>query len=355
MVKKTALYDEHVALSAHMVEFANTLLPVRYQSEKDEHLAVRNAVGMFDISHMGEFIISGADAIKFLQRLLTNNVDALDIQKAQYTLLLNVDGGMVDDLMLYRLEENRFLLCVNAANIEKDKAHIIAMRHNDDIVFDNVSDEYSLIALQGPQAERLLQRTTDSNLPGRHCVNRLTIAGVDVDVARTGYTGEDGFEIFVQNMHAVKIWQTLLNAGQNFSLLPCGLAARDSLRLEAGLRLYGQDMDETTSPLEAGLSFAIDMTKPDFLGKAQLLERKERSAKKLIGFRLEEKGVARHGFKIFDADHREIGVVTSGSWPPTQDFAIGFAYVREPFAHQTIFVDIRGRLVKALVRRPRFL
>lgn len=357
--KKTAIYDCHVRLGAQMVEFASTYLPVRYDSEKEEHLAVRTAVGMFDVSHMGEFFIEGQGAARFLQYILTNDVTRLAVGQAQYSLLLNEKAGIIDDLIVYRIANDRFLLCVNAANIDKDWRSITDKTKGFvDLNLENASDRFSQLALQGPKAIPLLQALTTEPLPKRFHIKSVKLSGIDALVARTGYTGEDGVEIFVSNQHAPKLWQLLIDRGQIFSLKPCGLAARDSLRLEAGLLLHGQDMDEATTPLEAGLMFAVDLKKADFVGKNALLSQKNLGAtKKLVGFRLAERGIARHGFKVMDKHQQEVGVVTSGSWPPNQETAVGLAYVRADQAHegQKILIDIRGRSVEAQITKPKFM
>jgi aminomethyltransferase len=359
VILKTPLYDIHQALGGQMVEFANTWLPVRYQSEKEEHLAVRNSVGMFDVSHMGEFIIEGNKADIFLDSILTSDIEKLKIDHAQYSLLLNEFAGIVDDLIVYRLDRDRFFLCVNANQIAKDEEHIRGYLNNtDEVLFNNASKDYAQIALQGPKAAQLLEDIIHDSLPMRFGINQINIAGIETLVARTGYTGEDGFEIFVLNKEAKNLWQLLYDRGQAYSLKPCGLAARDSLRLEAGFLLYGQDMDETVTPLEAGLLFAVAINKANFVGKEALKEQIIGGSKiKLGGFRLSEPGIARHGFIIFDEDDREIGIVTSGTLLPHQPRAIGLAYVLTEYAslQRVVFIDIRGRKVKATIEKTRFI
>jgi aminomethyltransferase len=351
--KKTALYQCHLDCKAQMVEFAHTLLPVRYHSEKDEHVAVRHSVGMFDVSHMGEFFIEGPHAHEFLQGLLTNNLDRLVDHQAQYSLLLNERGGIIDDLIVYRLGGQKYLLCVNAANIERDWHHVSSQASLvSGLVFKNASDEYGQIALQGPKAYQLIKSLTDDKIPERFFIERIKISGIDTLTARTGYTGEDGFEIFVANNQAPRLWNSLLDRGQAYEVKPCGLAARDSLRLEAGLLLHGQDMDETTTPLEARLMFAVDMTKPHFIGKDALVKQKAAGlTKKLMGFTMLDRGIARHGFNVFDQHHQEIGVVTSGTFPPQKSYGLGLAYILATHAKagQEILIDIRGRMAKARI------
>lgn len=348
--KKTPLYQCHKNLACFMTEFAGTTLPVRYGSEKEEHLAVRRDVGMFDISHMGEFFVEGSQAHPFLQSMLSNNLDRLAINQAQYTLLLNEQGGIIDDLIVYRLDTQKYLLCVNAANIAKDFGHLSQHICGRLVTLMDASDDYGLIALQGPKAVSLLKTLTNEQIPERFFMHHLTISGVETLTARTGYTGEDGCEIFVPSRDAQKLWESLMEHGHKFGLKPCGLAARDSLRLEAGLLLCGQDMDETTTPREAGLMFAVDMKKSDFLGKEALLRQKVHGApKKLMPFVMQDKGIARHGFKVFDHQAQEIGVVTSGTLPPEKMASIGLAYITSDCAHsgQEILIDIRGRMARA--------
>lgn len=351
--QKTPLYQCHVHRGCQLVEFANTMLPVRYDSEKEEHVAVRHHVGMFDISHMGEFMIEGNGAHDFLQHLLSNNVDRLGDFQAQYTLMLQESGGIIDDLIVYRLNHQSYLLIVNAANKQKDFAHL--MRHQKEFSAVEIRDEshkFGLIAVQGPKAEALIQSLSKDKLPLRFGVAHVLLAGIKVLLARTGYTGEDGFEIVVPKDDAATLWQCLLEHGAPYNLKPCGLAARDSLRLEAGLLLHGQDMDETTSPLEARLMFAVDMKKPNFIGKDALMKAKLHGVtKKLMPFVLNDAGIARHGFKVVDAEHKEIGVVTSGTLLPNTKNSMGLAYLETHYAHegQEIFIDIRGRLARAQV------
>lgn len=348
--KKTPLYQCHKNLVCFMTEFAGTTLPVRYGGEKEEHLAVRRDVGMFDISHMGEFFVEGLQAHPFLQSMLSNNLDRLAINQAQYTLLLNEQGGIIDDLIVYRLGAQKYLLCVNAANIAKDLRHLSEHVRGRSVTLVDASDDYGLIALQGPKAVSLLKTLTDGQMPERFFIHNLTVGGVETLTARTGYTGEDGCEIFVASQNAQKLWESLMEHGHRFGLKPCGLAARDSLRLEAGLLLCGQDMDETTTPREAGLMFAVDMKKTDFLGKVALVRQKtEGIAKKLMPFVMHDKGIARHGFKVFDHQTQEIGVVTSGTLPPEKPASIGLAYIKPGWAHpgQEILIDIRGRMAQA--------
>lgn len=353
--KKTALYDRHLALNGQMVEFSDTLLPVRYSSETEEHKAVREAVGIFDISHMGEFFIGGDDKKEFLQKLLTNNLDRLAKDQAQYTLLLNPKGGIIDDLIIYQMPD-KFLLCVNASNIEKDLLWIKEQALGFRVELHNASDDLSLIALQGPKSFELLRSITEEELPKRFYCRQIYLNGIDCLMAHTGYTGEEGVEIFVKNHEAKPLWDLLIERGQAFGIKPCGLAARDSLRLEAGLLLWGQDMDETISPLEAGLMFAVDLKK-DFIGQPALLAQKKLGlSKKLMGFSLKDRGIARHNCSVLDSLGSQIGLVTSGSFLPEKKLAFGLAYLKPDLkVGQEIFIDIRGRKCPAIIQKPKFL
>lgn len=358
VAQKTPLYESHLAHGGHMVEFAHTLLPVRYVSEHVEHDAVRSSVGVFDISHMGELFVRGADALSMLQYALTNNVEKLAIGHAHYTLMLNSDGGIIDDLIVYRLGEREYLLCVNAANIETDVRHIknIAKKFNCEV--HNASDSYGLLALQGPRAAALLSTLCEQPLPQRFCILELRINTINVLAARTGYTGEDGFEIFIKKENLVEIFNLLLDHGRSFDIKPCGLAARDSLRLEAGLMLHGQDIDETTTPLEASLMFAVALHKKEFIGKAALSHQKSNGIKrKLIGFKLLDRGLARHGYNVIANDGASIGVVTSAGYNSLNKLSFGLAYVEAYHARngEEVFISIRDRPCRALVCKTRFL
>ncbi|HXW60499.1 MAG TPA: glycine cleavage system aminomethyltransferase GcvT [Myxococcota bacterium] len=356
--QKTPLYYCHEALKAHMVTFANTWMPLRYDSEKEEHLAVRNAVGLFDVSHMGEFMLEG-NVRDFLQKMLTRDIYAMKSGKALYALMLNERAGIIEDLIVYCLGENSFMLCVNAANIERDwqwlSDHASAYKN---LSLLNVSNEYAQLALQGKNALSLLSALSSEAMPKRFWCKKMSLDNINCLVARTGYTGEDGVEIFVDPHKAEQLWHMLLEKGRAQNIKPCGLAARDSLRLEAGLLLHGTDINDQTTPLEAHLDFAVDKQNETFIGKlahdAQILSGTKQS---LVGFRLLERGVARHGFTVLNQDHQPIGTVTSGSWPPTKDLAIGLAMLEAPIPNPgtIIYIDIRNRAVKAEVTAPRFL
>lgn len=357
-VLKTPLYDCHLSLDASMAVFANTWLPVRYFSEKDEHLAVRNNAGLFDVSHMGEFLVSGPEARTFLQCMLTRNMHAIKCGQAYYGLMLNEQGGIIDDLLIYCLKEDTFLLVVNAANIQTDWQWLHSHVRDSKIKLSNVSHDYALLALQGPKALHILNALGVRDLRGRFQLSETQIKSLPCIIARTGYTGEDGVEIFINPADAKDLWNLLLLKGQDFGIKPCGLAARDSLRLEAGFLLHGSDINAETSPLSAHLNFAIDQHNDVFIGKKALEATKQQGIRKsLMGFRLLERGIARSGFEILNDNGQIIGNVTSGSWPPSQESAIGLAYLMTPTPDigSLVYIKIRDRLVKAQISRPRFL
>ena len=359
-MSKTALYDKHVSLGAKMVPFAGFDMPVQYTGVTEEHFAVREKVGIFDVSHMGQFFVEGSSAKDLLQFVTTNNVDSLENGKAQYTCLPNGNGGIVDDLIVYKMNDEKYFLVVNASNIEKDWNHI--SKHNEKFgaKLTNASDEMSLIAVQGPKATETLQKLTETNLseiPYYHFTEG-NIAGVEnVIISNTGYTGSGGFEIYFQNENAVKIWEALTEAGSEFGLIPCGLASRDTLRLEKGFCLYGNDIDDTTSPLEAGLGWITKFEK-DFVDKERFAKEKEDGiTRKLVGFEMQEKAIPRHDYVVMDAEGNEIGKVTSGTMSPMKKIGIGLAYVSRSHMKidSEIFIQIRNKNIPAKVVKLPFV
>lgn len=357
-MKKTALYDKHVALGAKMVPFAGYEMPVQYTGVKEEHLKVRNGVGMFDVSHMSEFYVKGDQAVALLQKVTTNDVSKLVPGKIQYTCLPNGKGGIVDDLLVYCISEKEFLLVGNASNIEKDWNWIKS--HNDmgaEMV--NESDAFSLFAVQGPKTSEALQKLTEVNLSEMKYYTFVIgeFAGIDdVIISATGYTGSGGFEIYVKNKDAEKVWDAIMEAGAEFDLKPIGLAARDTLRLEMGFCLYGNDIDDTTSPIEAGLGWITKFTK-DFIDKDLLQAQNENGTdRRLVGFNMIDRGIPRKDYRILDADGNEIGVVTSGTQSPSLDRAIGMGYVKsEMKAPGTeIFIEVRNKSLKAEITKVPF-
>ncbi|MFC6267883.1 glycine cleavage system aminomethyltransferase GcvT [Frigoriflavimonas asaccharolytica] len=357
-MNKTALYNTHVSLGAKIVPFAGFEMPVQYSGINEEHFAVREKVGMFDVSHMGQFFVEGEKAKDLLQFVTTNDVNLLENGKAQYTCLPNGNGGIVDDLIVYKMSDDKYFLVVNASNIEKDWNHISKHNENFGAKMTNSSDAMSLIALQGPLATATLQKLTDTKLeeiPYYH-FSTGSIDGVDdVIISNTGYTGSGGFELYFKNEVAEKLWNSILKAGEEFGILPCGLASRDTLRLEKGFALYGNDIDDTTSPLEAGLGW-ITKLDTDFVDKERIAKLKEDGiTKKLVGFEMQEKAIPRHDYEVVDAEGNIIGKVTSGTMSPMKKIGIGMAYVDKPhFKLGTdIFIKIRNKNVPAkIVKMP---
>ncbi len=354
-LKRTPLYEIHVKAGARMVPFGGWEMPVQYRGIIEEHRTVRSAVGLFDVSHMGEFEVEGPAALPVLQRLTTNDVAALAVGQVQYSLLCYPHGGIVDDLTLYRLGPDRFMMTVNAANIDKDWAWVT--QHGAEARWRNVSAETALIAVQGPHAERLVGRLGfDATALGYYRFVPGTVAGVRALVSRTGYTGEDGFELYVPAGEAVRLWSALMEAGAPDGVAPIGLGARDTLRLEMRYALYGNDIDETTNPIEAGLGWVVKAGKGDFIGREAIERaRAEGPRRKLVGLELVERAVARHGHPVV-LDGRPIGVVTSGSYGPSVDRSIALAYVETPHAAvgTELAVEIRGQARAARVVRTPF-
>lgn len=352
-MKNTALTHIHESLGAKMVPFAGFMMPVQYEGINIEHETVRNGVGVFDVSHMGEFHLKGKNALALIQKVTSNDASVLVDGKVQYSCLPNDDGGIVDDLLVYRITEDHYFLVVNASNIEKDWNWISS--HNDlGVEMTNVSDELSLLAVQGPKAAQALQSLTDIDLSAMeyYTVKIGTFAGIDnVIVSATGYTGSGGFEIYFKNKDAEHIWNAVFEAGEKFGIKPIGLAARDTLRLEMGFCLYGNDINDTTSPIEAGLGWITKFTK-DFTNSAALKKQKEEGvSKKLVAFEVIEKAVPRHDYEIVNEDGENIGVVTSGTMSPSLKKGIGMGYVKTAYAKlgTKIFIQIRNKAIPATV------
>ncbi|WP_227002684.1 glycine cleavage system aminomethyltransferase GcvT [Salicibibacter kimchii] len=353
--QRTILYDKHVELGAKMVPFGGFEMPVQYDSIKAEHRAVRDAVGLFDVSHMGEALIEGASALDTLQTILTNDASKLEVGKAQYSLMCNEKGGTVDDFLVYQLAPEQYMVIPNAANREKNIAWLKQHAKAGTTVSD-VSDDYALLALQGPKALDVLQPLTDDDV-GAIGVFRfqadVAVDGRSAIVSRSGYTGEDGFEIYCRTADAGAIWDALLAAGESARIKPCGLGARDTLRFEARLPLYGQELTETISPLEANLGFAVKVKKDaDFIGKEALAAEKEQGpTRKIVGIEMLDRGIPRTNYPIFDANDNEIGHVTSGTQSPTLGKNLGLAIVKADDASldTEIIVGVRKRKLKAKV------
>lgn len=354
MAKHTPLYDAHVGLGAKMVEFADWDMPVQYMGIKDEHLAVRNAAGLFDVSHMGEIEITGPGALALVQHISTNDASTMIDGKAQYSLMLNERGTVVDDVIIYRFTQERFIIVVNASNIEKD-FQWIRKHANNNVAVTNRSDDYALIAFQGPKAPEVLQGLTEIDLPSikRYHFSSGMVAGIkDVIFARTGYTGEDGFELFCDPSDAPALWIALLNAGKSLGVKPAGLAARDTLRIEMKYSLYDHEISEETNPYEAGLGWVVKMgDENNFYGKDVLVEIKKQGIKRrLVGFTMIDRAIPRQGYSIVK-DGNTVGEVTSGTMSPSLDIPIGIGFVPPDMrAVGTRFhIDIRGKLREAEV------
>ena len=362
--RKTPLYDEHVWLGAKMVPFAGWLMPVQYTSIVDEHQAVRNALGIFDISHMGQFIVDGAGAREWLNTMLTNNTNKLDISMGQYSFLLNERGGIIDDLIVYRIGDQKFLLVVNAARTEEDFAwlqnHVPAVEPAvstaKEIRLTDRSAKFGGVAIQGPRTAELFHALfgIDADLPSRNSIADLPFDGTTVSVARTGYTGEDGIEIFFRATDAVKLWSSALEKGKPVGIEPCGLGARDTLRLEMCYPLNGSDLSPKRNPIGAGLGFFVDLTKRNFIGRDALLKTKENGApEKLVAFRMKEKGPPpRPHYAVFQNGER-IGEATSGTLSPSLNYGIGMAYIDAAHVKigAQIDIEIRGKKFPAIIEK----
>jgi aminomethyltransferase len=354
--KKTPFYDIHVKNNAKIVEFAGFLMPIQFKGIMEEHRRVRSTVGLFDITHMGEFEVWGRDSLAFLQRVTTNDVSKLELNQVQYSCMCYDDGGIVDDLLVYRLPTH-YMLVVNASNIEKDfkwlKDHLFG-----DVKLKDVSDETALLALQGPEAEKVLSQLTDLDLSnlGFYWAAFGEVASMDMIFSRTGYTGEDGFELYTKPQDGESLWYSLMEAGKEFDIEPIGLGARDSLRLEMKYMLYGNDIDQTTNPLEAGLGWVVKLDKGDFIGNEPILKTKKEGLKrKLVPFVLKGKGFPRKGYEIHK-NGKKIGFVTSGTFSPSLEKGIGLGYVAVEHSTKGEELDImiRGKAEKAEIIKPPF-
>lgn len=355
----TSLNSKHKELGAKMVPFAGFEMPLQYAGLSVEHEVVRTGVGVFDVSHMGEFIIRGEGALDLIQRVTSNDVAALVDGKVQYSCLPNETGGIVDDLLVYRIDAKTYMLVVNASNIDKDWAHI-SKYNTAGVEMVNISDKTTLLAVQGPKAAEALQSLTDIPLAEMeyYSFKKGRFAGVDnVLVSATGYTGAGGFEVYFENEHADQMWNAIFTAGAPYGIQPIGLAARDTLRLEMGFCLYGNDINDTTSPLEAGLGWITKFTKPFTNSEALQKQKTNGVARKLVGFELIDRGIPRHDYPIVDADGKEIGIVTSGTQSPTLKKPIGMGYVPTAYSKpgSEIYISIRDKAIKAVVVKLPFL
>ena len=354
-MKTTPYTDIHIALGAKMADFAGFNMPIQYPTGiNEEHRVVREGVGVFDVSHMGEFWVKGEQALDFLQWITTNDVSVLEAGKAQYTCMPNGKGGIVDDLIIYKYSTTKYLMVVNAGNIDKDWEWVNKNNHFD-VTLENASDRYAQLAVQGPKATEMLQLLTDADLTAipYYAFREWSFAGVQgVIISNTGYTGAGGFELYFPKEYARQIWDALFEVGKDFGLEPCGLGARDSLRLEKWYCLYGHDIDDTTSPLEAGLGWITKLDAKDFIDKEFLVKQKaEGVTRKLVHFEMQERAIPRNGYDICDADGNTIGHVTSGIMVPTTKIGIGMGYVKKEFAKKEniIYIKIREKLQAAKI------
>jgi len=356
-LKRTPLFDEHVAAGGKIVPFGGFEMPVQYTSIIEEHTAVRTKAGLFDVSHMGEILIRGPRALDFVQKISCNDHSKMAAGRAQYTGLMYPEGTLVDDMLVHKMADDEYFLVVNAANTDKDFAYIRDLAAGEDgVEVANQSADYAQLALQGPLALEVLQTLTRTDLSAIRYYHFTSgeVLGHEALIARTGYTGEDGFEIYVAPEHAVEIWRRILDVGGPKGVIPAGLGARDTLRLEAGMCLYGNDIDRTTTPLEAGLAWIVKLDKGDFIGR-DVLERQAQEGvdRKLVGFEMVDRGIARHGFPVLldPGDGQPAGVVTSGTHSPTLRKAIGMAYVPSAVAEpgRRIWISIRGQVRKAAI------
>lgn len=358
MVKETYLHDKHVALGAKMVDFAGWHMPVQYSSIIEEHKTVRQNVGVFDVSHMGEVFVSGKDATKFLNKIVPQRIEKLAYEKAVYCQLTNKKGGLIDDLIIYKIGIENYLVICNASRVDDDINWFAINKKGFDVNIDNQSHNYSLLAIQGPKAINLMRKMGyDIEEQKSFTIKPAIICGIKLLASRTGYTGEDGFELLIENEYAQDLWDKILELGEEFGIKPIGLGARDTLRLEAGLHLYGNDLDETTTPIEAGLSWSIPKDKQDEYNGKEVITNQIANGidKKLIGIVMEDKNIARHGYEIYFKDEK-IGHVTSGCISPSTGKNIALAYVKnipEITTDTIIQVMIRDKLHNAkIVKRP---
>ncbi len=357
MTKQTFLHDKHVALGARMVDFAGWDMPVQYSSIIEEHKTVREAVGLFDVSHMGEVIVYGEDALPYLNKLVPQDVTKLVDSKAVYCQLTNKQGGIIDDLIIYKLEDKKYLIIANASRIDEDLNWMVRNKCGFEVSIVNESHNYSLLAVQGPKACELIKKLGVNELPPFFSIKRGELFNINLWISRTGYTGEDGVEIMVRNEFSEYLWDKLLEAGKEFGIKPIGLGARDTLRLEAALHLYGNDLDENTTPIEAGLAWSVCKNKTeDYNGKARIEEQLRNGVKKkLIGLKMLDKSIARHGYDVF-YNNEKIGVITSGGISPIRGDNIALAYIKNLdnlAVGSTIQVSIREKLHDAeIVKRP---
>ncbi|MGM9975226.1 MAG: glycine cleavage system aminomethyltransferase GcvT [Clostridiaceae bacterium] len=349
-LKKTSLFGHYEDYGGKIIDFAGWALPVQFAGIMEEHKAVREAAGLFDVSHMGEITVKGRDALKFVNHLITNDVSKLKDNQVLYTMMCYENGGVVDDLLVYRYSEDYYLLVVNASNAENDYKWIVNQKGSYEASVENISTEVSQLALQGPRAEEILQKLTEislSDIGFFHFKDKVSVSGKECLVSRTGYTGEDGFEIYCKNEDLVYLWDVILASGKEEGVLPIGLGARDTLRFEANLPLYGNELAQDITPLEAGFGFFVKLDKEEFIGKEALKKQKAEGVKrKIVGFEMVGKGIARHGYKVFKGEE-EIGFVTTGYLSPTLGKNIGLALIKTEYAEMEGIIEIQIRNKKA--------
>ena len=355
-MKRTPLYDEHVKLGAKIVNFNNWEMPVQYTSVIDEHNTTRTKVGLFDICHMGEFLIEGKDSVQFLQKILAKDISKLEQGKCIYTVMCDEKGSTVDDLFVYKFKENKFMLVTNASTIEKDLKHLVANRKEMDTTISNISNDMAKLDIQGPKAKEIMENALNIDLSElkRFEFKDRVINKIYFIISRSGYTGEDGFEMYFNSEKASEIWNLLLEKGKEQGIKPIGLGARDTLRLECCYSLYGHELNEKINPIEAGISFAVSLNKEGFIGKEALENIKNNQKNKIVAFELLEKGIPRHGYKVLK-DNKEIGHVTSGTLSPTLKKGIGLALININYAEleTEIDINIRDKLYKAkIIKKP---
>lgn len=356
-LKKTPLYDTHLKYGAKMIEFAGFSMPVQYESILKEHEAVRKNAGLFDVSHMGEIIIEGKDSEKFINYMVTNDITKISAYQAMYSPMCYSNGTTVDDLLVYKFSNEKYMLVVNASNIDKDYNWIIENKSGYNIDVKNISNEISELALQGPKSQEILEKMTEYNLDNMkyYHFDKINLDGVDCLISRSGYTGEDGFEIFLKNDYAQSMWEKVLAVGEEFGIKPAGLGARDTLRFEAGLPLYGNELSEDITPFEAGLGFFVKLEK-DFIGRDALFKQKQEELKrKIVGFEMIDNGIPRHGYDVY-AQGEKIGYVTTGYQSPSLKKNIGMALIKSQFAINGNEINIikRNKPYKAFVTSKNF-
>ena len=358
-IKKTPLFEHYEKYGGKMVDFAGWALPVEFSGLKEEHFAVREKAGIFDVSHMGEVIVKGEEAEKFLDYLLSNEISKMQDKQISYNLMCYDSGTIVDDLIVYKYSKDHFLLVINAGNIEKDIPWITEKSKEFKVNISNISDETAQLAIQGPKAQEILQRLTDFNLGDIkffYFEDKVMIAGVPCLLSRSGYTGEDGFELYMDQKHVALLWDKIISEGKEEGLIPCGLGSRDTLRFESGLPLYGNELSDETSPLEAGLGFFVKLQKNDFIGKDALVKQKNDGlTRKIVGFEMIDKGIPRHGYEVYSEDEK-IGFVTTGYMAPTVKKTIGLAMVNIDFSPlgTEFFIAVRNKKLKAKVIDKKF-